>query len=146
MIELNQNKSQWKDLTFARPKDMPEALKICNETGRVFLILALLQSIVGLFLVGLPSIVDGLVLAFCGLLIQRKQSRIGAILAVVHVSAVLCITGYNIMNPSKAVGGNNILLAVIMIFTAIRSTQATFSYHKFKRTEAPSMPDIERPS
>jgi hypothetical protein len=116
---------------FSAIQDRDGAIKIARDCGNAFLMLAVLQGAIGLFLAR-SLLVDAAIFALCGLYIRRSYSRAAAILCLA-VAAFAAVTTFANRVGANVGGGKNIFLAVIMLWVGIRAVEATFKLHgKFR--------------
>lgn len=120
-----------KNTWFGKIETRNEALKVIKDTSNSFYLLAILQTILGYFIIGIWSITDGIVFAVCAFLLRKFNSRIVAIILLLLSVSGLVITGMNKFDDGA--GGRNLFLAVIMIWVSIRAIQATFELKKVKQ-------------
>jgi cobalamin synthase len=108
---------------FSKIETREEALKTIKDTTIGFYFIAILHIVLGYF-VGLPVMIDGVLYAVLGFLLQKFNSRIVAVLLLI-VSGIALIT--TVINRfGGGTGGRNILLAIIVLWASIRAVQATF--------------------
>ncbi|MBU3947437.1 MAG: hypothetical protein KJ882_03935 [Proteobacteria bacterium] len=115
---------------FAKIETREDALKTIKDCSFGFFFVAVLQGVLGYFIA--PSIIFDAILyaVFAGILLKWK-SRIAAVVLLFLSCAAIIMTVLNRFGVT-AEGGNNIFLAVIIFWAAIRSVEATFKlYGKF---------------
>jgi hypothetical protein len=107
-------------------KAMKEAAQGFYFVGGLFVLLAFLPypAFHGVWL-------DGLLMLIFALLLHLKQSRVAAVLLLLLTGAELVVTFFNKIGVSS-MGGNNIILGIIIFIYSIRGVQAAFKYHKLK--------------
>jgi uncharacterized membrane protein YfhO len=113
-----------------------DALKVAKDCANGFFVMAAIQGCVGFFLA--PSmLVDAAVIAILAAILRFKHSRVAAILLLL-LSLLLVVTTTLVKLGISKTGGSNIFLAVIVLWCAIRSVQATFLLHgRFKELPVP---------
>lgn len=80
---------------------------------------------------GVEAIIDGVIFAVCAFLLRKFNSRVMAVILLLLSVAGLVVTGIN--KFSGGTGGQNLILAVIMIWVSVRAIQATFGLKKFQQ-------------
>src|SRR6266566_7361711 len=109
---------------FSPIKTHEDALKTVRDSAIAFFVLAGLQGLIGAFLA--PSIlIDAAVLAVLGFILMKRHSRVAAVLLLVLSIGEAIVTVLNRIGATSQ-GGNNVILAVIMVVVAIRAVEATF--------------------
>ena len=112
---------------FAKIESREDALKTIKDCSIGFLFIAALQAGIGYFVA--PSlIIDGILYAILAAILWKWNSRIAAILLLLLGTAAAVVTLLNKFGVT-AEGGNNIFLAIIIFWAAIRSVEATFKLH-----------------
>lgn len=119
-----------KNAWYGKIETKEEALKVIKGASNGFYFLAVLQIVLGYFIMGASAIVDGVIFAVCAFLLRKLNSRAVAIILLLLSVGGLVVTGINKFGGGT--GGRNIILAVIMIWTSIRAIQATFGLRKFQ--------------
>lgn len=126
---LPKKKNFWSG-SFDKIETKDEALKIIKNTSNGFYFLAVLNIILGYFIVGISAIIDGVILAIMAFLLRKFNSKIAAIILLLLSIVGLIVTVTNKISGST--GGQNLVLAVIMIWLSIRAIQATFGLRKLQ--------------
>lgn len=120
MSEVNERKKGW----FAKIESRDDALKVVKDTSMGFFFVAALQAALS-FLLGFSIIFDAVIYAAGGFFLRRYNSRAAAV-----VLLILAVVGAGVTFANKAGanlgGGNNIFLALIILWAAIRAVEATF--------------------
>ena len=112
---------------FSKIENKDDALKTIKDSSIGFFFIAVLQAGLGYFIS--PSlIIDAILYAILAGILLRWKSRIAAVLLLLLGSAALVMTVLNKVGVTSE-GGNNIFLAVIIFWAAIRSVEATFKLH-----------------
>ena len=120
-------KNNW----FGKIETREEALKVIKDSSNGFYFLAVLQIVIGYFLLGASAIVDSVILAILAFLLRKFNSMVVAILLLLLSLAGIVVTGINRFGGGT--GGRNIILAVIMIWVSVRAVQATLKLHKLEK-------------
>lgn len=120
MPEAKEKKKGW----FAKIESRDDALKVVKDTSMGFFFVAALQAALS-FLVGFSILFDAVIYAVGGFFLRRYNSRAAAV-----VLLILAVVGAGVTFANKAGanlgGGNNIFLALIVLWAAIRAVEATF--------------------
>jgi hypothetical protein len=118
-----------KNVWYGKIETKEDAKKVIKHSSNAFLVLAVVQIVLG-FIADAASIIDGIVYLILALLLKKFNSRVVAIilLSLSLVSAV--ITG--ISKFAGSTGGQNILWALAIALISIRAVKATFAYNKLK--------------
>lgn len=119
-----------KNAWYGKIETKDEALKVIKDASNGFYFLAALQIILGYFIMGTEAIIDGVLFAVCAFLLRKFNSRVVAVILLLLSIGGLVVTAINKFGGGT--GGQNIILAVIMIWTSIRAIQATFGLQKFQ--------------
>ncbi len=110
-----------------------DALKIIKDSSLGFFFVAVIQAGVGYFIA--PSlIIDAVLFAILATILLICKSRIAAILLFLFGGLTLSMTFLNKVGVT-AQGGNNIFLALIIFWIAIRAVESTFKLHGKFSTE-----------
>jgi hypothetical protein len=107
-----------------------EVLKIIKDVSNGFYFFAAIEIVLGYFVIGAGAIGDGVIFAILALLLRKFNSRVVAIILLLLSIGGLVVTGINRFGGGT--GGQNLLLAVMMIWISVRATQATFELRKFQ--------------
>ncbi|MRR56821.1 MAG: hypothetical protein EG824_01205 [Deltaproteobacteria bacterium] len=112
---------------FSDIQSREDAHKVVKDTSMGFFVVAVIQAAFSIF-VGLPLLVDALLYSVGGFCLRRYFSRIAAVTLLI---LALISTGTTFANMAGANlnGGSNIVLALIVLWAAIRSVEATFKLH-----------------
>jgi len=104
-----------------------DAIKVIKETSTAFFVLAAIEGAIGAFI--MPSmIIDAVLCAILAAMLRAWKSRVVAIILLL-LATVAAVTTTLTMLGIAQLGGKNIILAVIVLWTAIRGVQATFLLH-----------------
>ena len=109
---------------FSRIESREEAFKIIKDVSNGFFLIAAIQGLVGAFLIR-SLLLDAALYAVLAAMLRAWRSRMVALLLLgsAFVSAVCTVlTKLGVAQ----LGGNNVLLAAIMLWVAFRGVQATF--------------------
>ncbi|MBI2042478.1 MAG: hypothetical protein HYT21_01910 [Candidatus Nealsonbacteria bacterium] len=119
-----------KNTWFGKIQTRDEAIKVIKDASNGFYFLAALQIVLGYFIMRPEAIIDGAIFAICAFLLRKFNSRVVAIILLLLSIGGLIVTGMN--NFGGGAGGQNLILAVIMIWVSIRAIQATFGLRRFQ--------------
>lgn len=117
-------KNNW----FGKIETREEALKVIKDSSIGFYFLALLQIVIGYFLLEASAIIDGVIFAILAFLLRKFNSMVIAILLLLLSVAAVVVTGINKFGGGS--GGRNMTLAIIMIWVSVRAVQASIKLHK----------------
>lgn len=116
-----------KNFFFSKIETRDDALMIIKRAAYSFWIVAAIQGCIGIF--SLPSmLVDAALYTILAGILMKWESRVAAVLLALLSMVALIVTALNFVGM-RHYGGNNIVLAVIMAFIAIRAIDATFKLH-----------------
>lgn len=104
-----------------------DALMVIKGVTLGFYVVAAIQAIVGA-MIAPPMIIDAAVYAVLAFLLKKFASRFVAVLLLILSLAATALTISNKINGG--VGGNNFILALIMVWAAVRAVQATYFLRK----------------
>lgn len=108
---------------FSKIESREEALKVVKDASGGFFVVAAIQGGIGIFLA--PSLLfDAAMYASGGYLLRRFNSRLIASALLVFALASAGTTVANRLGAGMG-GGNNVILAAIIVWAAIRAVQAT---------------------
>ncbi len=129
-----------KRVLFLKIESRDDALKVVKDASMGFFFVAGLQAAVS-YWVGISVLYDAAIYAIGGYFLRRYNSRAAAV--VLLILTVLA-TGVTLANRigRKLGGGNNIFLAVILLWAAIRAVEATF---KLRGRFSAAMPTKDAP-
>ena len=109
---------------FAKLESREDALKTIKDCAMGFFVVAAIQAGLGYFIA--PSlIIDAVLYAVLAGIMLKWKSRIAAVFLLVIACFAVYMTVLNRLGMA-AEGGNNIFLAAIILWAAIRSVEATF--------------------
>jgi len=120
-------KHQKKKGLFSKIESREDALNVVKDTSMGFFIVAGLQALLS-FLVGYVVLFDALVYVVGGYFLRRFNSRIAAVVLLLLAFAGAGVTLAN-RGGANLGGGSNIILALIILWAAIRAVEATFKLH-----------------
>ena len=112
---------------FSTIESREDAIEMATGAAKGFLFVAVLQAVIGVALVP-AALLDAAVLALLGLILLKSQSRVAAALLLLMSLGEGVVTVMNRLGMMKA-GGNNVILAVIMVIVGVRAVEATFKLH-----------------
>jgi hypothetical protein len=114
-------------ILFAKIENKDDALKIIKESSMAFFFIAVLSAALCYFIA--PSmIMDAVLYAILAGILLKWKSRTAAVLLLILGAAAVVMTILNKVGVTSE-GGNNIFLAAIIFWAAIRSVEATFKLH-----------------
>ncbi len=122
--------------SFSKIENRDDALKMVKDTSLAFFFVAGLQAILS-YWIGSGVLIDAAVYAIGGFFLRRFNSRTAAVILLI---LALLGAGVTIANKAGANlgGGNNIILALIILWAGIRAVEATFKLHgRFSSATAP---------
>jgi hypothetical protein len=110
--------------SFSKIENRDDALKMVRDTSMAFYAIAGLQAVLS-YWIGLGLLVDAAIYAIGGFFLRRFNSRAAAVVLLI---LALLSAGVTIANKAGADvgGGNNIILALVMLWAGIRAVEATF--------------------
>lgn len=126
--------------SFSKLENRDDALKMVKDTSTAFFAVAALQAVLS-YWIGLGVLVDAAIFAVCGFFLRRFHSRSAAVVLLV---LALLTAGVTIANKAGADvgGGNNVILALVLLWAGIRATEATFKLHgRFASRNSPQAQD-----
>jgi hypothetical protein len=112
---------------FSSIESRDDALKLVKDTSSAFFLLALLQAVLAPWL-GLFLLLRAVLYAAGGFLVRRFHSR-GAAFAMLLLASVGVIAAVSNLFGAKLGGGRNVLLALVLLWAAVRAVEATFKLH-----------------
>ncbi len=131
MAEEKPKKVGW----FSKIRDRDDAVKVAKDCGAGFFVIAAIQGTIGVWIAPM-LLIDAAIFAVCGFFIRRSFSRTAAIVALI-LGVITVVTTFMNKIGESAGGGNNIILALIILWAAIRSVEATFKLNgRYKDTAA----------
>ena len=123
---MRENKK--KTYIFSKIHCKEDALKVIREGSMGFFTVAALQAGLSYFLA--PSLLfDAIVHVILAGILLKWKSKMAAILLLIIASSAGYMTITNRMSLT-AEGGNNIVLATVVLWIAIRSVEATFKLNR----------------
>jgi len=119
---------------FAPIHDRDGAIALARDCGAGFLVIAAIQAALA-YWTGFSILIDAAVYALCGCFIRFRQSRVAAVIAMLLGLVAFGVTILNLIGRTRS-GGTNIVLAVIVLVSGVRSVEATFKL-KGRFSDAP---------
>jgi len=116
---------------FAPIDSREAALKAVKEYSIGFYVLAGMQGAIGLFFMP-ATLIDAVILATLATVLRFWNSRVAAFLLIIFGSAAVAVTAMNkfgVPIAGMSSGGSNIVLALIALWLAIKSFEATTRLH-----------------
>ncbi len=109
---------------FAKIESRDDALQTIKDTSIGFFFIAVLQAGLGFFIA--PSlIVDAILYAILAGILLKWKSRIAAVSLLLLGGGALAMTFLNLVGVT-ALGGNNVILGLLIFWAAIRAVEATY--------------------
>jgi hypothetical protein len=125
----------WSKRLFGPIADIGDAEYLAGGLGWALVVIGSIQSVVAV--VALPqALFGGVVLIVLGLLIWRTKSRAAATAALAVQATNLALMA---LTYARGRFGGNLLLALVLLWVALRAVQATFAYQKLRRA-GPGVP------
>jgi len=121
---------------FSRIGSRDDALRLVRDASLGFFIVAAIQGGIGVFLAP-EMLVDALLFAVLAGILMKWKSRTAAVLLLVLSVMAFIVTVLNRMGV-MAEGGGNIILAVIILWVAVRAVEAAFKLQGRFKEEAVS--------
>lgn len=109
---------------FGGIKSKDDALKAIKDASILFLVVAAIQGIIGIF-ISPGMIIDAIIFTVFALSLLKWKGRVVAVILLM-ISSVVIITTFLNRIGITADGGRNIFLAIIVFLAAIRAVEATF--------------------
>src|SRR3989338_1710722 len=97
-----------------------------------FAAVAAIQFMFGFF-VYQPAILDGALYLVLGFIFWKFKSRVAAVLLLLLSGAAIVVTFMNKISVQSDGGGTNLILAIIILYAAIRSVEAAFKWNKWNK-------------
>ena len=116
-----------------------DALKVIKDSSNAFFVLAAIQTALALVVRDYSILFDAGLLVVLSLGLRRLNSRAAAVILLV-VAVFECGTTIANRLGMNLGGGNNVILALIMVFVAYRATQATYRLRKLTSEGAAGVP------
>jgi hypothetical protein len=123
------NRAQWS----LKVNNADEARKVIKESATGFYVVAALMGL-SAFILGLSGLWDAAFFGLVALWLQLRRSRVAAVLLALGSVAVLASTVVTVFGNQP--GGRNIVLAVILTWSAVRAVTATFKLPGLLKAEA----------
>ena len=123
---------------FSAIESRAESLKTIREGGTAFIVIALIQFVAAYFL--FPTMyIDASLYLILAILLLVFKGRIVSILLLVVTLGGMVVTFMNRLSDSAA-GGTNIILALILVWTAGKIIEATFKLRGRFKDEPTAQP------
>jgi hypothetical protein len=116
-----------------------DALKVIKDSSNAFFVLAAIQTALALVVRDYSILFDAGLLVVLSLGLRRLNSRAAAVILLVLAVFECGTTIANRLGMNLG-GGNNVILALIMVFVAYRATQATYRLRKLTSEGAAGVP------
>lgn len=112
---------------FSKIASRDDALKVAKDTSSALFFLAVLQGAQA-YWVGLSVLFDAVIYAIGGFFVRRFHSRAAAIIVLVLALVGAVVTFGNRVGANLG-GGNNVILATLVVWAAVRAVESTFKLH-----------------
>jgi hypothetical protein len=119
---------------FSPIRTLHDARAAIREARYSFYVCAAIQGVVAILGQSFGPLSDVPIYLLLGYLIGRTKSRAVGVVMVVFTAMVLAVTVAQKVGLYRGSGGSNIILAVIVLYTALRATYATAKYHSIVKT------------
>ena len=130
-----QKKMGW----FSKIESRADALKVVKDTSTGFFVVAAIQAALS-FWVGFSVLFDAAIYVVGGFFLRRFNSLVAAIVLLLLALLGAGVTVANKLGENLG-GGNNIFLALILLWAAVRAVDATFKLHsKYSVETSPVQP------
>jgi hypothetical protein len=125
------NPARKQNIWFGKIETADYAERIIKDVSNGLYFLGILQGVIEYLVLslGFAGIIDGVILLVLGFFIG-KQSRVTAVILLLYSFLIFVTTIAAAFGVYP--GGHNIVLAVILIWVAVRSVQATFTLYRLK--------------
>lgn len=120
-----------------------EAQQVIRSSATGFLVIAGLQAVLGFF-VAPAVLLDAALYAILGLALLFLKSRVVAIFLVLLSLLTLVTTVANRLDLMDS-GGNNVFLAILLVYLSIRALLAAFALHNPTLGAPPTSDDTPPP-
>jgi hypothetical protein len=118
--------SKW----FSPIESRQDALKVIKDSSNALFFVAALQVAMSFFLRAYSILWDAALLVLLSFILRRFNSRAAAVILLVVAVAEAGVTFANRVGMNLG-GGNNVILAVIIVYAAYRATRATYKLREF---------------
>ncbi len=127
MVEEKPKMAGW----FSMIRNRDDAVNVAKDSATALFLVAGIQAGIG-FLLAQSMLIDAAIFALCAFFIRRFFSRTAAVVALL-MSLVAIVTTL-MVGVAESVGGwSNVVVALVGIWAAFRSIEATFKLHgKYK--------------
>lgn len=113
---------------FSKIQTREDALTLIKDVSTMFYFLAALMAVTTFVMSNYACLVDGVIYAAGAFFLRRSSSRAAAVLLLTVSFLALVATFANKLGMQWG-GGNNLFLAVIVFWGALRAVYATFKLH-----------------
>ena len=118
-----EKKKRW----LTKIENREDALKMVKDTTTGFFVIAGIIAAIS-FVLGFSLLIDAALYTAGAFLIRKYNSRAAAVMLLILASVSAGITLAN-MTGANLGGGNNLFLAIIIFWAAIRAVEATYKLH-----------------
>jgi len=116
---------------FSKIETKEHAERAIKEVSYALYVVAVIDALIGLFWQGRSMILEALFVALLGFLLQRSKSRSVALVAAAYAVFVCGLTIAAKAGVYHGSGGTNVVLALIVAYTAWRGVYAAVLYHRW---------------
>lgn len=109
---------------FKKIETRDDALSMVKDTSTGFFVVAGIFAAIS-FVLGFALLIDAVLYAVGGFFLRRYNSRAAAVVLLIVASVGAAVTFANLAGADLG-GGNNIVVAVIIFWAAIRAVEATY--------------------
>ena len=127
--KINMEQANKKNAWYGKIETKEDAIKVIKDSSNGFLLLSAIQMALG-FIIGIETVIDGVIYLILALLLRKFNSRVVAIILLLLSLVSIVVTGMNKLGGGA--GGRNVLLSLIVTWVSIRAIQATFVYNRLK--------------
>ena len=121
---------------FSKIETKEQAEKVIREVSIVLYVVAAIDLLLYVLYLGKMVYVGEVVLlVLTGLLLRRSRSRSIAVVVAAYAIFIGILTFLARAGIYHEAGGQNVIVALIVIFTAIRGVNATWVYHRIQGTQ-----------
>ena len=118
-----EKKKRW----LTKIENREDALKMVKDTTTGFFVVAGIIAAIS-FVLGFSLLIDAALYTVGAFFIRKYNSRAAAVMLLILASVSAGITLAN-MTGANLGGGNNLFLAIIIFWAAIRAVEATYKLH-----------------
>jgi len=117
---------------FSKIETHEQALVVIKDTSNVFFFVAVLLFALS-STIGYEVLWDAAIFVVGGFFLRKFNSRAAAVILLIVATAMVGATIANLTGTNLG-GGQNIILAVIVLWAAVRAVQATYKFRNLTTT------------